>query len=141
MLGELGTSGNFGGVFLHQFGNVKLRCNAQTQGSKWVGYQTTVDYAGSDYTASLTLANPDIISNSVVAVAQYLQAFTPKLSLGTELLFQRGGGMEVGLLSLGGMYKATGWEASGKLGMHAWNLSYLHSVPEVKVRCFTVNLT
>ena len=29
MLGEIGTTGNFGGVFLHQFGKLKMRCNAQ----------------------------------------------------------------------------------------------------------------
>ena len=31
MLGEYGTSGNFGAVFLHQFGNFKLKCNAQVK--------------------------------------------------------------------------------------------------------------
>lgn len=42
--------------------------------------------------------------------------------------------MEVGLLSLGGAYKTPNWEATAKLGMHSWNLSYLQKVPNVKVR-------
>ena len=40
-----------------------------------------MDYNGSDYTASLTLANPDVVSGSVIAVAQYLQAFTSRYNI------------------------------------------------------------
>ena len=50
----------------------------QTQESKWVGYQGTLDYMGSDFTASLTVANPDMLDGSVVGVGQYLQAMTPR---------------------------------------------------------------
>lgn len=46
--------------------------------------------------------------------------------------------MEVGLLSLGGVYKATDWEATAKLGMHSWNLSYLHKVQSIKVILVTI---
>ena len=42
--------------------------------------------------------------------------------------------MEVGLLSLGGAYKTSNWEATAKLGMHSWNFSYFQKVPYVKVR-------
>lgn len=48
----------------------------QTQKSQWVGYQGTVDYTGKHYTASLTMANPDVLTGSGVVVAQYLQALT-----------------------------------------------------------------
>ena len=40
--------------------------------------------------------------------------------------------MEVGLLSVGGAYKTDKWEASAKLGMHAWNITYLHKSSKVK---------
>jgi len=53
----------------------------QAQQSKWVGYQGTLDYQGSDFTGSATLANPDPLSGSGVAVLQYLQAITPKYEL------------------------------------------------------------
>ncbi|XP_003391395.1 PREDICTED: mitochondrial import receptor subunit TOM40 homolog [Amphimedon queenslandica] len=131
LLGDVGTTGNFTGVFLHQYKNLKLRINAQTQGSKWVGYQGTADYLGQDYTGSLTLANPDVISGSVIAVAQYLQSITSRLSLGTELLIQKGGGMELGALSVGGTYKTSSWEAAAKVGMQ-WYLSYVQKIPNVK---------
>lgn len=53
----------------------------QAQQSKWVGYQGTLDYLGADFTASATLANPDPLSSSGVAVLQYLQALTPRYIL------------------------------------------------------------
>ena len=54
-----------------------------------------------------------------------------RLSLGTELLIQKGGGMEAGLLSLGGGYKTDNWETTAKIGMHAWNLTYIHKSSKV----------
>ena len=48
------------------------------QESKWVGYQGSLDYQGADFTASVTLANPNLFDGSAVGVAQYLQAMTPQ---------------------------------------------------------------
>ena len=48
------------------------------QDSKWVGYQGSLDYQGSDFTASVTIANPDLLDGSVVSVVQYLQSMTPQ---------------------------------------------------------------
>ena len=62
-----------------------------------------------------------------------------RLSLGTELLLQKGGDMEVGLLSVGGAYKSENWEATAKLGMHAWNLTYLHKSSKVSLFHVTSN--
>ena len=53
----------------------------QAQQSKWVGYQGTLDYLGADFTASATLANPDPLSISGVAVLQYLQTLAPRYTL------------------------------------------------------------
>ena len=50
----------------------------QTQKSKWVGWQGAMDYKGTDFTASLTLANPDPLAGSAVAVLQYLQAVSSR---------------------------------------------------------------
>lgn len=97
-MGDMSTSGNFTALLLHQFGSAwRLKCNVQvsasdclfaavlasqcflqTQQAKWVGYQGTLDYHGTDFTASLTLANPDPIAGSAVAVAQYLQSLTSR---------------------------------------------------------------
>ena len=56
-----------------------------------------------------------------------------RLSIGTELLYQKGGGLETSLLSLGGAYKAGDWEVAAKAGLHAWNLSYLHKYKGVQL--------
>ena len=56
-------------------------CYMQAQQSKWVGYQGTLDYLGADFTASATLANPDPLSSSGVAVLQYLQTLAPRYAL------------------------------------------------------------
>ena len=48
-----------------------------------------------------------------------------RLALGTELLYQRGSGMQNALLSLGGYYRAKTWEATARLGLHAWHVSFL----------------
>ena len=52
--------------------------NTQTQKSRWAAYQGTLDYTGKDFTASATLANPDILSGSGVLALQYLQSMTKR---------------------------------------------------------------
>lgn len=52
--------------------------------------QLTTDYRGSDFTASLTIGNPNLINNSGVFVTHYLQSVTQKLALGAELAYQYG---------------------------------------------------
>lgn len=47
-----------------------------------------------------------------------------RFALGSELVYQRSGGMQGAMISLGGYYKAPMWEASAKLGMHAWSINY-----------------
>ena len=54
------------------------KLSPQVQESKWVGYQGSLDYQGSDFTASVTIANPDLLDGSVVSVVQYLQSMTPQ---------------------------------------------------------------
>ena len=43
-----------------------------------MAYQAALDYAGEDFTASATLANPDIVSGSGVLALQYLQSMTKR---------------------------------------------------------------
>lgn len=74
----------------------------KVQNSKFTVSQLTLNYKGADYTASCTVANPDIISGSGVVVLHYLQAITSRVALGTELAYQRGAaipGGEIALLS------------------------------------------
>ena len=61
---------------------------AQISESKWKTLQLTTDYKGADYTASLTMGNPDFLSGTGMGVAHYLQNVTSNLALGTELAYQ-----------------------------------------------------
>lgn len=70
------------------------------QNSKFTVGQLTMNYKGSDYTASVTVANPDIIAGSGVMVLHYLQAVTPRLALGSELAYQKGPGIPGGEIAL-----------------------------------------
>lgn len=65
--------------------------------------QLTMNYKGSDYTASCTIAQPDVIRGSGVLVFHYLQSITPHLALGSELAYQKGAavpGGEAAVLNL-----------------------------------------
>lgn len=66
------------------------RPRAQIQQSKITVAQLSTDYRGDDFTASLTLANPNVLNESGVAVGHYLQAVTRNLALGAELAYQYG---------------------------------------------------
>lgn len=75
----------------------------QVQNSKFTVSQLTLNYKGPDYTASATIANPDLISGTGVVVLHYLQSVTSNLALGSELAYQRGPsvpGGEIALLSV-----------------------------------------
>lgn len=67
--------------------------------------QLTTDYKGKDFTASMTVGNPNLINNSGVYVAHYLQSVTQKLALGAELAYQFGPavpGGEIAIVSAAG---------------------------------------
>lgn len=100
----------------------------QVRNSQWSGMQAQASYLGEDFTATSLLVNPDISDMSFIAVQQYFQSITPRLSLGAEFLLQRAQGIEGGVLSLVGRYATPKWEATAKLGQHSWDVSYLHKV-------------
>lgn len=65
MLGDIESNGNLNANILHQFGTrVKAKLATQVQRNKFTAVQATSDYRGDAFTASLTVANPDIINNS-----------------------------------------------------------------------------
>lgn len=75
VLGDIDPSGNMNANIIHQFTpNIRCKFGSQIQDSKISAAQLTTDYKGSDFTASLTLANTDLINESGVAVAHYLQS-------------------------------------------------------------------
>lgn len=75
VLGDIDPSGNMNANIIHQFTpNIRCKFGSQIQDNKIAAAQLTTDYKGSDFTASLTLANTDLINESGVAVAHYLQS-------------------------------------------------------------------
>ncbi|KAK4873310.1 hypothetical protein RN001_015339 [Aquatica leii] len=128
MLGDIDPSGNLNATIIHQLRpNVQAKFGAQVQNSKFTVSQFTMNYKGRDYTASATVANPDLISGSGVVVLHYLQSLTPTLALGTELAYQRGlmvPGGEIAMLSLAARYSTENVTMSGTLGMTGVHLCY-----------------
>lgn len=85
VLGDIDPSGNMNANIIHQFTpNIRCKFGSQIQDNKISAAQLTTDYKGRDFTASLTLANTDLINESGVAVAHYLQS----VSIGIILLFE-----------------------------------------------------
>ncbi|XP_016981576.1 mitochondrial import receptor subunit TOM40 homolog 1 [Drosophila rhopaloa] len=128
LLGDIDPSGNLNANVIHQF-SARLRCKfaSQIQDSKMVATQLTTDYRGSDYTASLTVANPSIFTNSGVVVGQYLQSVTPALALGAELAYQFGPnvpGRQIAIVSAVGRYTAGNSVWSGTLGQSGLHVCY-----------------
>ena len=39
--------------------------------------------------------------------------------------------MEAAMLSVGGAYRCKEWEATARLGLHAWHLTYLHKLKDL----------
>lgn len=128
MLGDVDPSGNLNATIIHQLRpNLQAKFGAQVQNSKFTVSQLTMNYRGSDYTASMTVANPDLIAGSGVVVLHYLQAITPCLALGSELAYQRGSaipGGEIALLSAAAKYATESYQMTGTIGVSGVHLCY-----------------
>jgi mitochondrial import receptor subunit TOM40 len=79
-------------------------------------FTTDVDYTGNDFSASIKSFNPSILDGALtgIFIGSYLQAITPRLSLGLESVWQRPAashGPETAL-SYVARYAASNWIAS-----------------------------
>ncbi|XP_007467199.1 PREDICTED: mitochondrial import receptor subunit TOM40B isoform X3 [Lipotes vexillifer] len=123
-------------VFPAQMEGVKLVVNKvlsshfQTQQAKFLTWQFDGEYRGDDYTATLTLGNPDLIGESVIMVAHFLQSLTHRLVLGGELVYHRRPGEEGAILTLAGKYSAVHWVATLNVGSGGAHASYYHKANE-----------
>ncbi|XP_054854882.1 mitochondrial import receptor subunit TOM40B isoform X2 [Eublepharis macularius] len=98
----------------------------ETQQSRFVTWQFDAEFRGDDYTATLTLGNPDLISESVIVVAHFLQSVTSRLVLGGEMVYHRRPGEEGAIVTLAGKYTALKWVATLNLGYGGAHASYYH---------------
>ncbi|KAK8762483.1 mitochondrial import receptor subunit TOM40 homolog 1-like [Amblyomma americanum] len=130
LLGDIDPSGNLNANIIHQFNpRIRTKIAAQVQDNRYVATQLTADYRGPSYTASATLGNIDILNNSGVVVAHYLQNVVPNVALGAELAFQYGPqvpGGEIAVLSMAGRYTGPSYVVSGTLGMAGAHCCYYH---------------
>uniref|UniRef100_A0A3B4TJG7 Translocase of outer mitochondrial membrane 40 like n=1 Tax=Seriola dumerili TaxID=41447 RepID=A0A3B4TJG7_SERDU len=127
LIGEMDSSGSLNAhALLHLSERVRARTVFQTQQSQFVTWQFETEYRGNDFTAAVTVANPDVLRESVILVAHFLQSVSSGLVLGGELVYHRGRAEEGGILTLAGQYSRPNWVATlnaGKGGAHA---SYYH---------------
>jgi len=119
LVGDMDPSGNLQAHIIHApTTNTRCKMMAQIQESKWKTVQLTTDYRGADYTASLTLGNPDLVSGTGMGVAHYLQRVTKNLSLGAELAYQAAPqipGGHIGVLSMVGRYTGSDYNVSASV--------------------------
>ncbi|XP_060662977.1 LOW QUALITY PROTEIN: mitochondrial import receptor subunit TOM40 homolog 1 [Drosophila nasuta] len=134
LLGDIDPSGNLNANVIHQFSS-RLRCKfaSQIQESKVMATQLSTDYRGNDFTASITLGNPSIFTNSGVIVGQYLQSVTQRTALGAEVAYQYGPnvpGRQIAIVSALGRYTNGDSIWSGTLGPSGLHLCYYQKASE-----------
>jgi len=117
LIGDIDPSGNLAANIIHApTENLRCKVMTQIQESKWQSVQMTTDYKGKDFTASLTLGNPDLLSGTGMAISHYIQNVTSNLALGAELAYQSSPqipGGHIGILSLLGRYSGPDFSLSG----------------------------
>lgn len=127
LIGEMDSSGSLNAhSLLHLSERIRAKAVFQTQQAQFMTWQFETEYRGSDFTAAVTMANPDVLRESVILVAHFLQSVCSGLVLGGELVYHRGRHEEGGILTLAGQYSGPNWVATlnaGKGGAHA---SYYH---------------
>ncbi|XP_060220645.1 mitochondrial import receptor subunit TOM40B isoform X2 [Meriones unguiculatus] len=131
VVGDMDSSGSLNAQVLLLLAE-RLRAKAvfQTQQAKFLTWQFDGEYRGDDYTATLTLGNPDLIGESVIMVAHFLQSITHRLVLGGELVYHRRPGEEGAILTLAGKYSAVHWVATLNVGSGGAHASYYHKANE-----------
>ncbi|XP_062820994.1 mitochondrial import receptor subunit TOM40B isoform X2 [Anolis carolinensis] len=127
LIGDINNTGSLNAQVLYLLAEqIRTKAVFQTQQSKFVTWQFDTEYRGDDYTATLTLGNPNLISESIIVVAHFLQSVTSRLVLGGEMVYHRRLGEEGAIVTLAGKYTALKWIATLNLGYGGAHASYYH---------------
>eukprot|EP00794_Sanderia_malayensis_P011233 gene11233-12412_t len=127
ILGDIDNAGSMSAQIIHQFfPNSKSKLVIQTQKTQFSMIQADTEYRGKDFTATMTLGNIDVLNESGIVVAHYLQRLLPKIDVGAELLYHYGAGQEAAALSLAARYTGDRWIAAGTVGQSGWHAAYYH---------------
>lgn len=127
MVGDMDNTGSLNAQVIHQLTSaVRSKLVLQTQQHKFVNWQCDMEYRGKDFTAAVTLGNPDVLVGSGILVTHYLQSITPSLALGGELMYHRRSGEEVTVTSFLGRYTGDNYVATLTLGGAGAHATYYH---------------
>ncbi|XP_037267777.1 mitochondrial import receptor subunit TOM40B isoform X4 [Falco rusticolus] len=131
LIGDMDNSGSLNAQVLHLVAErIRTKAVFQTHQTKFVTWQFDGEYRGDDCTATLTLGNPDLLGESVILVAHFLQSITSRLVLGGEMVYHRRPGEEGAILTLAGKYTALKWVATLNVGYGGAHASYYHRANE-----------
>ncbi|CAN9503537.1 unnamed protein product [Ophioblennius macclurei] len=127
MVGDMDNSGSLNAQIIHQINSrIRSKLAFQTQQNKFVNWQGDAEFRGEDFTAMVTLGNPDVLVGSGIVVTHYLQSITSNLALGGELVYHRRPGEEGAVMSLVGRYTGINYVATLTLGSAGAHASYYH---------------
>uniref|UniRef100_A0A3Q1G7H9 Translocase of outer mitochondrial membrane 40 n=1 Tax=Acanthochromis polyacanthus TaxID=80966 RepID=A0A3Q1G7H9_9TELE len=127
MVGDMDNSGSLNAQIIHQISSrIRSKVAFQTQQHKFVNWQGDAEFRGEDFTATVTLGNPDVLVGSGIVVTHYLQSITPALALGGELVYHRRPGEEGSVMSLVGRYTGNNYIATLTFGSAGAHASYYH---------------
>ncbi|XP_066590659.1 mitochondrial import receptor subunit TOM40 homolog 1-like [Prorops nasuta] len=89
--GDMTPNGYLSANLMHTLG-CRLRVKLSTQIAKDAckAFSTTMEYRSDDFTAGITLADPNIIEQHGTLVLHYLQSITSRIALGAEIACIRG---------------------------------------------------
>ncbi|KAM9737162.1 mitochondrial import receptor subunit TOM40B [Menidia menidia] len=131
VVGDMDNSGSLNAQIIHQISSrIRSKLAFQTQQNKFVNWQGDAELRGEDFTATITLGNPDVLVGSGVLVSHYLQSITPALALGAELVYHRRPAEEGCVLSLVGRYTGKSCIATLTVGSAGAHASYYHRANE-----------
>ncbi|CAL8365566.1 unnamed protein product [Boreogadus saida] len=127
VVGDMDNSGSLNAQIIHQVSSqIRSKLAFQTQQQKFVNWQGDAEWRGENFTAAVTLGNPDVLVGSGIVVSHYLQSITPSLALGGELVYHRRPGEEGTVMSLAGRYTGNNYIATLTVGGAGAHASYYH---------------
>ncbi|KAM8793649.1 mitochondrial import receptor subunit TOM40 homolog, partial [Eudromia elegans] len=131
LVGDMDGGGSLNAQLVHQLGGgLRAKAALQTQGSSFVNWQLDAEFRGGDFTAAVTLGNPDLLAGSGILVAHYLQSVSPRVALGAELVYHRRPGEEGTVLAMAAKYTAPTWIGTVTAGQAGAHVTYYHRASE-----------
>ncbi|KAL1139399.1 hypothetical protein AAG570_006383 [Ranatra chinensis] len=134
LIGDIDPAGNLNANIYHRFNdNLVAKFQAQVQNNKYTASHFVSEYRGKIFTSALTLANIDILNDTGVAVAHYLQSVTKSIALGAEIAYQRNPqipGGQIAVVSLAARYTGNDYTLTGTLGGAGLNVCYYQKASE-----------